>query len=456
MTAKRFHNRTIETMTREELMRYQWRLLQEQIRYAYAHSGLCQRQFAKAKITPDDIKTQEDFTYKVPFTTKQDLLEDQNIQPPFGTRLAIAEKDIYITYLTTGTTGKGQEVHTDTREGWDLIVDFVANNFTWAGWEKGDQAMNILPLGMTEAAPGIYMAMLQKGCSVYNMGMYDTKTKLEYMKRFHITNMDVTPTYLETLTYEAEKLGIDPARDLSVGKIMISMAAWPVSFIQKMEEKWQAKLYDNYGTTQGAEGCTCEKGAVSNGQRGFYHLYEYYSVHEVINPQTGEPVGPGEEGEMVATPLRKMGSPFLRFRLGDKVRYFPHDACDCGRPFALLEAGTIARYDDMIKIKGVSIWPQAIDNIVLDRNETIEYQGRVYLTEDKREEADITIEFKESVPAEVRQRLLSRISSEIRDTTGVRFGVKEATGQLPRYIAKASSLRWTDERIKGLERKRMA
>jgi phenylacetate-CoA ligase len=442
-------------MSREELLAYQWRRLQEQIRYTYENSGLCKRQFEKAKITPDDIKTREDFTHKVPFTTKQDLVADQQERLPFGTRLAVTENKIFITYLTSGTSGKGQEVHTDTKETWDEIVDFIATSFTWSGWQEGDSAMNILPIGVTEAAPAIYLGMQRVGCNVFNLGMYDTKAKLDYMSRFKISNIDVTPPYLETLTYEAEKLGLDPARDLSVRKIMISMSAWPISFIHKMEEKWNAKIADNYGTTQCANGCTCENGAIIGEQRGSYHLYEHFAVHEVIDPDTGEPVGPGEMGEMVATPLNKKASPFLRFRLGDRVRYFPYNACDCGRPFTLLEAGTITRYDDMVKVKGVSIWPQTIDEIVLTKGEIVEYQGRVYITDDKREMAGITVEFKEGVSPDVRQQLLSLISGDIRDTTGVRFGVQEASKELPRYIAKASSLRWTDERIKGLERKTM-
>ncbi len=452
----RYYKPEIETMPREEFLAFQWKQLQTQIRYAYENSGLCKRQFGEAKITPDDIKTREDFTNRVPYTTKHDLLTDQWENPPYGTRLAVRKDEIFATYLTGGTSGKGQEVHTATREDIDCWADAIAMMYYWAGWEKGDKAMNSLPLGITQASRLLYEGMQRLGCDVFNLGMYDTKTKLEHMKRFEISCLDVSPSYIESLAYEAERFGFDPARDFSVKKIMMAGQAYPLSFISKTEDKWQAKICDNYAATQAAMGCTCQNGPVIGNRRGYYHLFEHFALHEVIDPKTGLLVNHGEVGEMVVTPLHQMASPFLRFKLGDKVRYFPYDACDCGRPFPLLEAGTIARYDDMLKIKGVNIWPQAIDEVLLStKDETAEYKGRVYLTKEKREEVEVSVEFKAGVTQDNKQQLISKIFKELRDITGIRFSVMEATEELPRYMMKATSLRWTDERIDGLEKKRM-
>ncbi len=451
MSEKRYYNRDIETMSREDFLEYQWRELQKQIRYTYEKSGLCQRQFKQAKITPDDIKTREDFTNKVPYTTKQDMVADQGEDPPYGTRLVVPENEICIIWLTSGTSGKGQEVHTLTREDWDFFLEAPAMIYTWSGWQKGDKAMNPLPLGMTAASPFHYLGLERVGCSVLNLGSYDTKTKLEYMKRFKITGIFATPAYLDTLTGEAEEMGLDPARDLSVERILIAIQSYPLSFIYKMEEKWNAKIYDYYGSTQYAVGSTCEKGAAIGDQRGFYHLFDFMALHEIIDPETGQPVDPGEVGEMVVTPLNRKASPFLRFKLADRVRYFPHDACDCGRPFDLMEAGTISRYDDMMKIKGINIWPETIDEIVLTKEEATEYQGRLYMSDERKEKADIVIEFKIGVVQDVKQRLLTKISDEVRDATGIGFIVKEATEALPHAVFKVR--RWADDRSKGLEAK---
>lgn len=447
---RRYYNREIETMSREDFLKWQWQQVKKQVEYTYAHSGLCRRQFQKAGITPDDINSWDDFRNKVPFTGKQDLLTDQQEKPPYGTRLSVPEGEIFVTYLTSGTSGKGQEVHTDSREDWSNFVEGIAMKYHWCGWQKGDKVMNPLPLGITVAAPLHYLAPYHLGCNVFNLGMFDTKTKIEYMRRFKICGFFSTVAYLDTMTAEAEQMGLDPARDLYVRKILTAIQAWPVSFMQKMKEKWHAEIYDYYGSTQHAEACTCENGPVIGDRRGYYHMYQHFALHEVINPETQQLVGEGEIGEIVMTPLNKKASPFLRFRSADRVRYFPHTYCDCGRPFDLLEAGTVARYDDMMKIKGLNIWPETIDEIVFTKNETSEYQGRLFISDDRKEKAEVKIEFKKDVAPAVKQNLLKKIAAEIHDATGINFEVKESPEPLPHSVFKIR--RWQDEREKGLEK----
>ncbi|MBI4284756.1 MAG: AMP-binding protein [Chloroflexi bacterium] len=451
MVEKKYYKPEIETMSREDFLKYQWKLLKNQIEYVYANSGLCQRLFKKAKITPDDINSVEDFRKKVPFTNKPDLLADQQERPPYGTRLCVREDEIFITWLTSGTSGKGQEVHTLTEDDWDTFLDIPAMMYVWSGWKRGEKVMNPLPVGITAAAPFHYLGLQRVGCDVFNLGAYDTKTKLEHMKRFKITGIFSTPAYLEALMADAEDMGLDPAKDLYVRKIMTAIQAYPVSFVHKVEEKWNAKLYDYYGSTQYAFGSTCEKGAAIGEQRGYYHLYDWIAFHEIINPETGQWVEPGEVGEMVVTPLIKRASPYLRFRMADRVRYFPHNACDCGRPFALAEAGTIGRYDDMMKIKGVNIWPETIDEVIFTKNEAVDYRGKLYITDDGREKADIVIEFHRTVTPEVKKQLTARIVEEIHDKTGINFNVLETKEPIPQVAFKIR--RWTDERAKGLEKK---
>jgi phenylacetate-CoA ligase len=115
-----------------------------------------------------------------------------------------------------------------------------------------------------------------------------------------------------------------------------------------------------------------------------------------------------------------------------------------------MEAGTISRYDDMMKIKGTNIWPETIDEIVLTKDETSEYQGRIYMSDERKEKADIVIEFKTGVTQDVKQRLIVKISNEVRDATGIGFIVREATEALPHAVFKVR--RWTDDRSKGLEK----
>ncbi|MBI4284982.1 MAG: AMP-binding protein [Chloroflexi bacterium] len=445
---KRYYRPELETMSHEDFRRFQWAALQKQLKYTYERSGLCRRQFEKAKLTPDNIRSLDDFIHRVPFTTKQDMLADQEAHPPYGTRLAVREDEIAVTYLTSGTSGKGVEVHTLSHEDLAIYPETMCMTFTWAGWQRGDKVMSTLPVGVTMAGAAHMWAMQRIGCDVFNLGIYDTKTKLDYMQRFKIKGIFASPAYLESLTAEAEKMGLDPARDLCVQSILMGGQAYPVSFAERMKAKWNAEISDYYGSTQWAASATCENGAVRDGRRGSYHLFGYKAFAEVINPDTLEPVKPGEFGEVVLTPLNKRASPFLRFRSADRARYFPQDACDCGRPFDLLEAGTIGRYDAMMKVKGTNIWPETIDDIVLVNSECIEYRGRLYISDEGKERSEIAVEFRPSLAEDTKQRLMSHIAEEIRHRTGIGFIVKEADGELPRYVFKAR--RWTDERASGM------
>src|SRR5690606_9431356 len=138
------------------------------------------------------------------------------------------------------------------------------------------------------------------------------------------------------------ELGIVPEKafpDLSF--IMVSGESWPVEWVLRMQELWQAKITEVYGSTQlnAAYGAACcAAGAVVDGERGSNHLFEWTTLYEVIDPQTGEHVAPGEPGELVITHLDKQASPIMRFRSGDRVTYYPYTRCRCGRQLDVLEA----------------------------------------------------------------------------------------------------------------------
>ena len=342
MVERRYYNRELETMSREDFLNYQWKLLQSQIKYTYEKSDLCKRKLKEAKITPDDIKTREDFRNKVPFTTKQDLIVDQQENPPYGARLAIPESKISFVYGSAGVTGEGQEVHTMNDKDREKMTDAITMYLRWADLKKGDRYMATTPTAFDLGSVALPWALDQLGVCEYPLGMYDNKVRIETAKRFKIDCFIANVAMIEGLVLEAEKLGIDLARELSVEKI-IMIGPYPVSFAQETEKRWNTKLYEFYSSAQWGLASTCENGAVVGDQRGYMHLLGQLAYYEVIDPKSGLPVGAGEEGELVVTPFEE-GSPFLRFRSGDKVRYFPHSACDCGRPFDSIEAGTVTRY----------------------------------------------------------------------------------------------------------------
>ena len=182
------------------------------------------------------------------------------------------------------------------------------------------------------------------------------------------------------------------------------------------------------------------------------HILDPAVYTEVINRETGEPVNPGEAGELVITPLEREASPLIRFATSDKVILRNHEECPCGRPFAGIEAGVIERYDDMIKIKALNVWPAAVDSVVFGYKEVFDYRARVFMNEKGKETVEMNVEFKSNIAEEKKMETLKRIAVRVQEKVGIRMNVEESSPEsIERIIFKGK--RWIDERIEGLERK---
>ncbi|MFQ6014585.1 MAG: phenylacetate--CoA ligase family protein [Anaerolineae bacterium] len=447
----------LDTATREELLAVQLKRLKYQMEYVYHNSPFYRRRFDKAKVRPEDIKSADDLR-RLPLLTKRDLLEDQAENPPYGSRLCVSEDKINMVILTSGTSGVGQEVYAMTR----MDVEFGGSAWTnWyyrCGLRKGDQLLLTWPLGTNSGPQGAFLGAYKLGANAFPIAPYDTKTKIEtYMKKFDPVGLLVTPAYLSHLTILCQEMGLEPRKAFPHLKtIMIATEAYPITWAEKMEEVWGAKIHELYGNTQqgGLAAGDCEKGAVYEGRRGCLHMDEWNTLFEVLGRESGEPVSSGQEGELVLTNLNREGSPLVRFRTEDRVIYLSHKECDCGRPTACLEAGTIARYDDMMKIKTQNVWPEAVDAVIFAYEEVDEYNGRVWVDDRGREQVTISLEFK-NIPLadDLKKQRIAQIEEELRRNTGVSMAVEEVPyGTLERFIFKTR--RWTDERKKGLERVR--
>jgi phenylacetate-CoA ligase len=359
--------------------------------------------------------------------------------------------------LTSGTSGVGQEAYAMTR------VDVEFGGGAWANWyyrcgmRKGDQLLLTWPLGTNSGPQGAFLGAYKLGANTFPIAPYDSRSKLKtYMLKFNPAGMVVTPAYLSHLTVLCGELGIDPKEQFRKLKaIMIATEAYPISWVQRMQSIWGARIFELYGNTQQAglaAGC-CESGVLTNDDgRGCLHLDEWSTLFEIIDRESGEPVAPGEEGELVLTNLFREGSPLIRFRTNDRVRFLPHTSCTCGRPTDCIEAGTVARYDDMIKIRAQNVWPEAVDSYVFKHPEIEEYQGRVYVDERGREQVDVRVEFNTGALAEEgKQHLLKELTTELRHGVGISMNLSEAPADsLERFVFKTR--RWTDERKEGLER----
>jgi phenylacetate-CoA ligase len=298
--------------------------------------------------------------------------------------------------------------------------------------------------------------LIQLGARYFLLAFFDTKTKLEYMKRFDPKAMLTVPAYLTTLTETAKELGYDFKRDFpSMEALVIAAGAYPLSWAREMEDTWDAAISEQYGSSQMGSGAiiTCETGVQNDqGGRHLMHILEFFVYAEVINRETGEQVEPGEEGELVITPLGRQASPLIRFATSDRVRYRHYEECSCGRPLMGVECGTIERYDDMVKMKGTNVWPAAIDSVVFEHQEVFDYRGRVFMSKKGKETVEMNVEFKKNIPEKEKTHCLETIEKSVQEKVGIRMDVREASPETIERI-QFKGKRWIDERIRGLERK---
>jgi phenylacetate-CoA ligase len=258
------------------------------------------------------------------------------------------------------------------------------------------------------------------------------------------------PSALNGLTQLCLDQGAAPREMFpSLRSIMMSGEGWPVDFVERMEEAWGAPVFEGYGASQTYAGfimSNCEHGAVTDGRRNGMHVYEWAAIVEVVDPETLEPVAPGEVGEIVVTHLEKEASPLIRFRTRDRAVYMAWHACSCGRQLDMIESGTIGRWDDMVKIKGENVFPLEVDEIVFARRAIGEYQARVLIGASGRDEAEIQVELVDD--ASDTDALLAELAVELKARTNISFALRAVpTGTLPQWTTPdVKPRRWTDER----------
>lgn len=394
----------------------------------------------------DEIESLDDFREVVPLTRKEGLIDDQTTDPPYGSRLAIPESAIVKVHLTSGTSGKGREVWAASAEDVDNLVGQLSTGFPRIGLTSEDTVFNTLPIGTSAAGDWLSKSFERLGANVFNVGSYSTKLKVELMDRFDVTAVFATPSYLEQLQNQASELDID----LEAETIMTATDNLPESQVEKIERQWNGKLYEEYGVTEGSSLWTCGRGVIDSAGRGTIHFAQEYCYYEVVDP--GDPaqhVSSGDWGELVITPFAcRRGMPLVRFATGDRVRYVAPDECSCELTVGGMESGTIGRYDDMLKIKGLNVWPQAVDEVVFSDDRVREYQGRVTQDSEGRETVTIELEWSsDDLSAATAESRMARLESELAEEIGISVDVTEVFESLPDYSsAENKADRWTDDR----------
>jgi phenylacetate-CoA ligase len=450
-----FFLKDLETLSGEDLKNLQFEKTRQTLERAYHKSAFYRQRFDKARVKPDNFKTLEDIA-RFPFIDKQDLINDQEENPPFGSRVCVPPEKIRRINLTSGTSGMGQEVHCHEEESIRAANASTACHFAAIGLKEGDLSAVLYPLGTMTGGMLSYEGLRIFGVTPLPLAVFNTNQKIDTMKRFDVHHILTTPAYLSRITSICLEQGLTPRKTFQRLKgITLSTEPFPVAWALKMEDIWDTVIHDIYGSTQLNlnYAITCKYGAVPDGQFGYYHLADHFALVEILDKDSDQPVADGEWGEPVVTTFSRSAMPLIRFRSNDRVRRLPHDLCDCGRTSrALWEVGTVARYDDMIKIKATNVWPQTVDDAVFSFEEIEEYNGRVFIDESGQEIARVSFEFKKAgLDDNAKNIILDRLAGKIKGMTQVRMQLEEVPhGSLPRFEYKVR--RWTDERIKGLER----
>jgi phenylacetate-CoA ligase len=352
-----------------------------------------------------------------PLTTKADVLTDLAAAPPFGRRLRVPARAIRHVVTTSGTSGAGQEVYPLDAEDERTVYAMAARGFAWAGVDEESVVINTLPLSLSAAGQWYYHALRLLRATVLEVGTLPTDRKLEHLERFGADTVIGTPSYLYRMVVEAHRLGLDTR---TVRRFIVAGESWSLAWMRRLEASWGAKAFEQYGSTQRGMAWTCPSGAVRGDERGVLHALSDFGVYEVIDPATGEAVDEGQ-GELVLTPFVSSAAPLVRFATGDRVTVVA--GCDCGRPGPCFSAGTVERYDFMVKVRGVNLWPQALDSAVFGVLGVREYEAIVERDEAGRERLYVRAELETDD-----DEAAARIGAAIRHVTGLSAEVSVVAG----------------------------
>src|SRR6266545_2535076 len=308
----------------------------------------------------------------LPFTTKSELVEDQQNHPPFGSDLTFAPERYIHIHQTSGTTGKPL-YWLDTEESWNWWAECWKVIFQAAGVSSQDRIYFPFSFGPFIGFWAGWEGARKVGAMAVSGGGQSTAQRLKAIIDYGATVLVCTPTYALHMAAEAKKAGIDLARNSAV-RVTIH-AGEPGASIPStkklIEDSWGAKCFDHAGATEvGAFGFQCEL------QPEGVHVNENEFIAEVIDPSTGTAIENGERGELVITNLGRIGSPVIRYRTGDLVQP-SYQPCPCGKFFMLFQGGVLGRVDDMVIVRGVNVFPSAVENVLREFPEIEEFRVEI-------------------------------------------------------------------------------
>jgi len=347
-----------ETLPREQIEALQLERLQETVKRVYEKVAPYRAKMDEAGVKPEDIKTLSDLR-KLPFVTKQDMRDTY----PFGL-FAVDRDELVRIHASSGTTGKPTVVGY-TKGDLETWTECVSRIACMGGASSHDVAQICFGYGMFTGALGLHYGLENIGAAIVPSSTGNSEKQIMYMKDFETSLLVATPSYALRLAEVAREISVDPIKDLKVKIALVGSEMLTDAMREEMHKAWGKDLLitSNYGMSElmgpGVSGeCTEICGM---------HINEDFFIPEIIDPVTEEVLPAGEKGELVITCIKKEGLPLIRYRTKDITRLF-YEPCKCGRTFCRME-NLSGRSDDMLKIRGVNVFPSQIEEVVLSIDE---------------------------------------------------------------------------------------
>jgi phenylacetate-CoA ligase len=401
------------------------------IRRIHGPNPFYTRKFDAAGIDVTSLNFPDDIS-RLPLTTKRELIDDQQASPPWGTNLT-EPIERYTRYNQTSSTTGSPLRWVDTNESWQWMLECWKAVYAGARVDARDRIFFPFSFGPFLGFWTAFEAGCQIGAHCIPAGGMTSQVRLSMIETLQPTIICCTPTYaLRLLEVAGEMRGA--AADLAASSVRALIVAGEAggsipSTRRRIESGWGARVIDHHGLTEvGPISFECWESP------GTLHLNEDEYVCEVLEPGSDRPVADGERGELIVTNLGRASSPLIRYRTGDIV-VRRSGACACGRSFAKLEGGILARADDMVNVRGVNVYPSAVESVVRRFAEVGEYRATVGANGSLRE---LSVEIELAPGVDGRSDVAARVAAALRESLGLSVPLRVVEANtLPRFELKA-------------------
>lgn len=409
-----YFNREIEIASESKLKKIQFERLKNILNYVEKKVPFYQNIFKKNNINVSKISSLDDLK-NIPFTVKDDLMNHY----PFGL-FAVGLSEVVEIHTSSGTTGKLTVVGY-TKNDISLWSEVMARSLICAGVKREDIIHNAYGYGLFTGGLGFHYGGLKIGATVIPVSGGGTKRQLMIMQDFKSTILTCTPSYSLYMAEEAKSMGIDPSKT-SIRLGILGAEPWSENLRKEIEKVWGMVALDIYGLSEIIGPGVAQE---CEGKCGL-HIWVDHFLPEIINPETGEVLSEGKEGELVITTLTKEALPLIRYRTGDIVSITYEKCSACKRTVPRISR-IKGRRDDMLIIRGVNVFPSQIESALLNIPEVAPHYQLVITREKYLDKLQINVEItEETFSDEVKklEELEKKVKSEIENTLGITVEVK--------------------------------